>query len=935
MPDKDVHGTGSRWVTEGLYDQVAGGVIAGIIVAVATVLMTRNLWLGLLFAALAGAGASLIIGGLLRSRRPAAKPAPGPQTSITDDASIVGDYSTAIKAEHVHIYPSSPQEAQARPPFTLPPDLPTFTGRADLLRELDDLLHPGGQTAVSIVGLKGMAGVGKSALAIHAAYGWRERFPDGVVWVDLRGQTAACDALRHVAGLYDYHDQAACLGDDRQGLVGLVRTILHEKRTLLIFDNAEALSTDDLDCLLLGVHGPVTVVTSRRAFPALDRLGHLLRVDVMDEKEGLDFLGRLVGLGKVEAEREGYAKLAERLGYLPLALDIAGRRMRERSWSTAQMLANLETAVDLPAFLALPLAEKPEDSVALAFALSYDALAESDQGLFRTLSPFAPAGFTPQTVAAVLDQEEDVAGVEAALERLEALSLVRRTRDRTEPTDRAAARYDLHPLLHDYARALAERAGEQKSLAEQYVRCFTALAGWGRDQLGDPKTALGAIAQAAMERANLLAAQEAVLAQGLWDEAIHLAYRLNNLFERSGHWADRRRALEAGIDAAGKAGDKREVALLANNLGIAYQQIGEYTDARLHYEASLHGLEEVSEKRSIPYASVLHQLGLLAQDQGDYAEARRLYQESLDIKQQLGHRAGVAYTLGQMGNLAYAQGDLGEARRLYDQVRDVSQQMGDRRSVAKALHQLGLLAQDQGDYAEARRLYQESLDIEQQLGDRAGVALSRWGLGNLAQDQSDFVEAERQWQAALVTFCELSDRKNQAGVLHQLGVLAQGQGDYAEARRLYDESLAIAQQLGDRAGAAVTVWNLGNVAYLQGDPDDARNQYQDALTVFRELGDRRNEAGVLHQLGVLAQDQGDYAEARRLYGEAAETFEQLGNRAGVATSLAQLALLEEAEGHIGRALELIRQAEATFTDLNSPHAAQARQVRERLERQSP
>jgi len=340
---------------------------------------------------------------------------PEPQTTIAGDANVVGDHSTAIKAEHVHIYPSSPQEAQARPPFTLPPDLPTFTGRADLLRELDGLLHPGGQTAVSIVGLKGMAGVGKSALAIHAAYGWRERFPDGVVWVDLRGQTTACDALRHLAGLYGYREAAAGLGDDRQALAALVRTTLSGKHALLILDNAENLSADDLDCLLLGAPGPVTIVTSRRAFPVLARLGHPLRVDVMDKDEALELLGRLVEPESVKAAREEYSKLAERLGYLPLALGIAGRHMRERGWSTAQMLANLETAVALPAFLALPLAEKPEDSVALAFALSYDALDESDQGLFRTLSLFAPPGFTPQTVAAVLDQEEGVAGVEAAL----------------------------------------------------------------------------------------------------------------------------------------------------------------------------------------------------------------------------------------------------------------------------------------------------------------------------------------------------------------------------------------------------------------------------------------------------------------------------------------------------------------------------------------
>ena len=96
----------------------------------------------------------------------------------------------------INIYPASPQEA--RPPFTLPPDLLTFTGRDDLLDVLDGLLHPGGETTVSIVGLKGMAGVGKSALAIHAAHRWRDRFPDGIVWIDLRGEVAVAETSREI-----------------------------------------------------------------------------------------------------------------------------------------------------------------------------------------------------------------------------------------------------------------------------------------------------------------------------------------------------------------------------------------------------------------------------------------------------------------------------------------------------------------------------------------------------------------------------------------------------------------------------------------------------------------------------------------------------------------------------------------------------------------
>jgi tetratricopeptide (TPR) repeat protein len=607
-------------------------------------------------------------------------------------------------------------EIARQAPFTAPPDLPTFTGRDDLLEELDGLLRPGGTASVAIVGLKGMAGVGKSALAVHAAHTWRERFPDGVAWVDLRAERGACDALRHVAGLYGYRREAAELGDDRQALTALVRTVLQGKRALLILDNAEGLKAEELACLLPGVAGPVTVVTSRREFAALRRLGKRLRVDVMAEGEALALLGRLVGEERVEREREAFAKLAERLGWLPLALDIAGRRMADRGWGPGEMVRRLEAAKDRAAFLALPVAERPEESVALAFALSYEGLGEEDAEVFRALGAFAPAGFTARAVAGVWGGEgrgEEEA--EGALERLEALSLVRRAAKEGAQAERVEGRYDLHPLVRDYAQALSEKAGEQEWWAERHARYFLALAGWGRGQLGNPETALAAVAAATAERGNLLAAQEASVGLGMWDEAVSLAYDLGELFERSGHWADRRRALERGFEAARKGGNEREAALLANNLGIAYQQMGEYTNARMRYEASLRGLEEIGEEKTAPYARALHQLGVLAQAQGDYPEARRLYQESLDIKQQLGDRAGVAISLHQLGMLAQDQGDYPEARRLYREAIAVFNELGARYERAVVMAQTAVLEEAEGKVDRALELIREAEGIFREL----------------------------------------------------------------------------------------------------------------------------------------------------------------------------------------------------------------------------
>ncbi|HUX76614.1 MAG TPA: tetratricopeptide repeat protein [Anaerolineae bacterium] len=714
-------------------------------------------------------------------------------TAISGDANTIGDHDAATVAENaVILYPSTPQEA--RPLFTLPPDLPTFTGRDDLLEALDGLLQPGGQATVGIVSARGLAGVGKSALAIHAAHRWRDRFPDGVAWMDLRAEAGASEALRHVAGLYGYQGQAAQI-DDVHNLAVLVRMILRDKRVLWILDNAEGLSADELDCMLPGVPGPVTVVTSRRAYPALERLGQQLRVDVMGEREALALLARLVG----REEREPYRRLAARLGHLPLALDIAGRCMRDRGWGPDEVLRRLEEVAGRPTTLPLPITGEPEDSVAQAFTLSYDGLDVEDQELFRALSPFAPTGFTPRAVGVVLGRE-DVAGVEAGLERLRALHLARRAA--------IAGRYDQHPLLRDCALALAERAGEREHWAKWHTRYFAARADLIGRQLGDPETAPQAVAVATTDRGNLLAAQQTSLAQGFWGEAVSLAYRLDDLFKRSGHWADRRRALEAGIEAARKGGLRPDEVGLAHNLGLMAQGQGDYAVAQQLYGEALDIAQQLGDRASV--AVTLHNLGMLAQNQGDHAEARRLHQQAARTFERLGDRVGVARTLHQLGNVAYQQGDYAEARRQYGVSIDIAQQLGDHAGVASTTSQMGMLAYLHGKVKQARRLYEKSLAIRKKMGDRKGIATNLHQLGVLAQDQGDNHEARRRFREYLDVVQQLGDYASIAQTLHQLGRLAEEDGDLEEAERLFAESLFRLEAL-DSPDAPITRRSLERV----------------------------------------------------------------------------------------------------------------------------
>jgi len=541
------------------------------------------------------------------------------------------------------------------------------------------------------VALTGVGGIGKSALAAAAVRRLAWRYPGKVFWVNGPDYLKTGLRLEDVLSIFGhvYGEDFAKLPVARQRELALDYLGHIEAPALLVVDNADV-AGEDVFRFLHDVPGPSAVLITTRTRPEYG--GCVLDVEAMTPWEGLTFLANEIGHRKADPGwmREIDEKTASKLVEMARLLD---------GHALALLVAvGLVGDMELDHALSQMRAHPARGDTAHRFDFSYEPLPAPRKELLHRLAAFA-ADFDWQAALNLCtnplreEQFEALADWDADLAELVRGSFVER-----HSLGPGYERFRLHPVMRDYVR---QQAGAEPMAAHErhMVRYFTALAGWGRDQLGDTETALQAIMQATIERANLLAAQEAALAQGLWDEAISLAYRLDDLFERSGHWTDRRRALEIGIEAAGKAGARRDVAGLA------------------------------------------HDLALLAQDQGDYAEARRLYQESLDIEQQLSDRAGVAKTLHQLGSVAYLQGDYADARRLYQESLDIEQQLGNRAGVASTLHNLGVLAQAQGDYAEARRLYQESLDIKQQLGNRAGVATTLAQLALLEQTQGDLGRA--------------------------------------------------------------------------------------------------------------------------------------------------------------------------------------------------
>ena len=340
-------------------------------------------------------------------------------------------------------------------PAQLPADAAAFSGRQAALAQLDSHLPDQGERrSPAMVVIAGTAGVGKTALAVHWAHRVRDLFPDGQLYVDLRGWAAGAPLLPidALAGfLSALGVPAAEVPDEVQQAAALYRSLLAGKRMLVVLDNAR--SPGQVRPLLPASPGCAVVLTSRDQLRGLIARDGAVRfdLDVLTPRDARTLLTRLLGVERVEAEPEAAAELVRLCGYLPLALRIAAANLSGRPRTTvAAYVAELASGDRLRA---LEAAEDADAALRVAFDRSYAALPAPAQRLFRLLGLVPGPGVGPQAAAALA--ATDAAAAAALLDRLASAHLA---------SERAPNRYVLHDLLRRYA---ADRASAEDSLADR------------------------------------------------------------------------------------------------------------------------------------------------------------------------------------------------------------------------------------------------------------------------------------------------------------------------------------------------------------------------------------------------------------------------------------------------------------------------------------
>ena len=721
-------------------------------------------------------------------------------------------------------------------PRELPGPVRPFVGREAELEALTRRLDEAGTVVISAVG--GTAGVGKTALAVHWAHRVASRFPDGQLYVNLRGYdpgppVPAADALAGFLRALGVPDTALPAGADERA--ARYRSLLAGRRMLVVVDNA--CDAEQVRPLLPGSPSCVTVVTSRDSLAGLvARDGaRRLDLDLLPEAEAVGLLRALIG-ERVDAEPGAAAGLAARCARLPLALRVAAERAAaEPGAPLADLLAQLaDQRLDL-----LEGGGDPRTAIRAVFSWSFRHLDQESARAFRLLGLHPGLHFDAYAVAALAGVRLEHA--RRLLDRLARAGLI-------QPAGRG--RYGLHDLLRAYAAEQgngpeAERRAALTRLFDYYLAAAAAAADAifpaDTDQprvprpgpvppVSDPAAAL---AWLDAQRADLVAVAGYAAGHGWPGHAIGLAATVF-CYPQTGDLAVDVAMHGHACRAAAQTGDRAAEAAALTRLGRAVSAQGRLGEAAVHFERALAKYREGGD--GIGEARALVSLGFVDYGQGRYRQSTGFYRQALALYRQAGVASGEATVWQNLGLVDLRQGRHERAAGCFGRSLTLFRDAGLRSGEAFVLRSLGELELRRGRYVQAADHLRRSLALCRQTGNRfcEARALACLGLVRLRQDRPG--QAAGRLRRSLDLHREAGNPSGQAEALNGLGeaLLAARQATSARAR--HADALALAIRADDRYEQARAHRGLARACLAAGDAGQAASHWRQALAGYAALG---------------------------------------------------------------------------------------------------
>jgi tetratricopeptide (TPR) repeat protein len=646
-----------------------------------------------------------------------------------------------------------------------------LVGRDSELADLDRLLLTEG-LAGAVVAISGAAGVGKTALARQWVRANADRFPDGVIHVDLKGFGLDVTPVDPAAVLVH---QLRALGIPAERIPAglaqrseLFRELLARRRVLVLLDNAR--DDQQVRPLLPGSAGSVTIVTSRRTLDglAMHAGAEQLTLDVLGDADARTLLFGRIGRVDMAIEADLADRLLEQCGGLPIALAIVAARVRRHRGTLIELVYEIEHE----RLNVLHLSE-PEASFRAVMSPSYRALSAPAARLFRLFGASSCFGLDWRGAATLLGTAK--AGAQAALSELANLSLM---------NERTPGRFSAHDLVRDYAaemagtRAASTTGAALRRLADHYLRSSLAA-----DRvLNPPRRPIAPVAPSTArwmvdpadydaarrwfdaEHENIVAMISRFAADGVHEMVWQLAWTLVTYYDRQGRWHEQVATQWLALRAARALDDTKAVASVHRLLGQGYGWLGRHDQAVEHCTTALSLYESLDDRPGC--ARTHYTLGWeFGERHNEYTVGLHHATRALAIYVDLGDAAWEARTLNSVGWYQAHLQSYDEALRACEKAIRVFRRLTrpDRHGEADTLDGLGYVHHRLGNHRQARQFYEQ--------------ALALW-----RDQQNAFYEADT--------------------LLH-LGDVLLAEGDRPGAENLLQEALAILEKIGHPEAVAV------------------------------------------------------------------------------------------------------------------------------------
>ncbi|MGO9082419.1 MAG: ATP-binding protein [Streptosporangiaceae bacterium] len=733
-------------------------------------------------------------------------------------------------------------------PRQLPGQVRQFTGRENELTALTSLLgqtgaSPPGAVVISVI--MGTAGVGKTALAVQWAHRVAGEFPDGQLYVNLRGYDAsqpvsASDALAGFLRALGMAGQEIPADADERAAA--YRSALAGRRMLVVLDNAR--HVEQVRPLLPGSPTCVTVVTSRDTLAGLiarDGAFHL-ELDLLPLPDAVGLLRGLIG-SRVDDDPDAAATLAGQSCRLPLALRIAAELAVASPGAPlavlAAELADLQRRLDV-----LETGGDQHTAMRTVFSWSYRHLDSDVSRAFRMaslhpgpdLDGYAAAALTGSALQPTSQQ----------LQQLARAHLIQST---------GPGRYAMHDLLRGYAHELAEAHDSEQeqraaltTLFDHYLHtaaiamdaAFPAERSRRPAVPPAPATAVpvladeaAALAWLAADLACLVTVTVYTADHGWPGHATRLSATLFRYLDTAGHFPEAITIHSHAARAARRVGDRGAEADSLIGVGLVDGHQGRHQQATGHFEQALAGYQEAGDQ--VGQARALNYLGLVHLQHGWYEQAADRLQQALILFRMAGERTGEAYAVSNLGVIAARQGRYRQAADHQQQALALLQAMGNRHGEASIQVRLGIIALRQGRYPLAASQLQQALTRYSEIGDRQGAASALARLGLVALRQGRYQQAASQLQQALTEYRDMDDPSGQAQTLNSLGEMLLETGRPADARTEHAAAHGLAAQAGERYEQARAHAGLASACQASGNARKAHHHWREALALYTDL----------------------------------------------------------------------------------------------------